>query len=144
MGAAGSKVAAVVGARVACVLAAPATAAAAAAGTGLGHTATKAPPLPIMPPPSPAPRFNLLREESEGYAKLATLLNQQAAGRLTPAAVPAVVRRLSHFAALPCCDTAACSGRACSHTCRAAARCRCPAPIAVPRCPSPSPSAAAG
>lgn len=33
-----------------------------------------------------------MREESEGYAKLATLLNQQAAGRLTEACTPAVVR----------------------------------------------------
>ncbi|EFN55923.1 hypothetical protein CHLNCDRAFT_145626, partial [Chlorella variabilis] len=33
--------------------------------------------------------FNLLREESEGYAKLATLLNQQAAGCLSPAGTAA-------------------------------------------------------
>lgn len=46
-------------------------------------------PIPC-PPPSP-PRFNLLREESEGYAKLATLLNQQAAGALTPDTTQAVV-----------------------------------------------------
>lgn len=40
----------------------------------------------------PGPRFNLLREETEGYAKLATLLNQQASGRLTDASTSAVVR----------------------------------------------------
>lgn len=49
---------------------------------------------PASPPcaaPAPRPRFNLLREESEGYAKLATLLNQRAAGCLSDDAVPAVV-----------------------------------------------------
>ena len=48
--------------------------------------------LPAARPPARPPRFNLLREESEGWAKLATLLNQQAAGVLTPATAPAVVR----------------------------------------------------
>lgn len=41
----------------------------------------------------------MLREESEGYAKLATLLNQRATGCLTDDAVPAVVRALI----MPCC-----------------------------------------
>ena len=50
------------------------------------------PPTP-RPPDPPTPRFNLLREESEGYAKLATLLNQQGPGRLTADAVAPVVRR---------------------------------------------------
>lgn len=36
-------------------------------------------------------KFNLLREESEGYAKLATLLNQQAAGCLSPAGTAAAL-----------------------------------------------------
>lgn len=49
------------------------------------------------PPPNPGSRFNLLREESEGYAKLATLLNQQAGGALTPATTPAVVSSLPLF-----------------------------------------------
>jgi hypothetical protein len=43
----------------------------------------------------PTCRFNLLREESEGYAKLATLLNQQAAGRLSPEGTAAAVRLLA-------------------------------------------------
>jgi hypothetical protein len=42
--------------------------------------------------PCSSPRFNLLREESEGYAKLATLLNQQAAGAVSAGATDAVVR----------------------------------------------------
>lgn len=39
-------------------------------------------------------KFNLLREESEGYAKLATLLNQRAAGCLSDDAVPAVLAEM--------------------------------------------------
>lgn len=37
-------------------------------------------------------KFNLLREESEGYAKLTTLLHQSGAGRLTAETVPQVAR----------------------------------------------------
>ena len=36
-------------------------------------------------------KFNLLREESEGYAKLVTLLNQAGAGAVTDATADAVV-----------------------------------------------------
>lgn len=39
-------------------------------------------------------RFNLLREESEGYAKLLSLLNQSGGGRLTADTVPVVVSTL--------------------------------------------------
>ncbi|KAL4451471.1 hypothetical protein ABPG75_007133 [Micractinium tetrahymenae] len=39
-------------------------------------------------------KFNMLREESEGYAKLATLLNQRAAGCLTDDTVPAVLAEM--------------------------------------------------
>lgn len=39
----------------------------------------------------PLPRYNLLREESEGWAKLVTLLNQSGAGKVTEANAGAVV-----------------------------------------------------
>jgi hypothetical protein len=43
-------------------------------------------------------RFNLLREESEGYAKLATLLNQQGAGRLSAEGAAATVKAMQREA----------------------------------------------
>ena len=43
-------------------------------------------------PPHSHTRFNLLREEGEGYAKLLTLLNQQGGGKLEMDRVPAAVR----------------------------------------------------
>ncbi len=56
-----------------------------------------------VPPARPLhSRFNLLREESEGYAKLATLVNQQASGRLTDATAPAVVSTAAHAACRAC------------------------------------------
>ena len=41
-------------------------------------------------------KFNLLREESEGYAKLVTLLHQVGAGALQPQHVQATVRKCVH------------------------------------------------
>ena len=39
-------------------------------------------------------KFNLLREESEGFSKLLTVLNRFGAAALSPASVPGLVSRL--------------------------------------------------
>jgi THO complex subunit 2 len=39
-------------------------------------------------------KFNLFREESEGYAKLITELNQEVSGNVTPANILEVIKSL--------------------------------------------------
>ena len=65
----------------------------AAAGSDVNAVLLRTTPhAPLTPPPHSHTRFNLLREEGEGYAKLLTLLNQQGGGKLEMDRVPAAVR----------------------------------------------------